>query len=276
MHTIFLGIGVSANKHPFVYAALDSDRRLLAIGEGELLEVLAFAAGQAAVIAAISAPARTNQGFMKNEETRTTLDPIPPHGKFINLRQAEYELEHLKLAFLQTPSREDNCQPWVRKGFSLYRNLETLDYRYFPADQQRQMLETHSEAGFISLLGQPLLPAESLEGRLQRQLILFEQDLPVTDPMLFFEEVTSHRLKHGILPTESILSTAELSALIAAQTAWLALVHPEKIAKYGNQQEGQIILPARIRNPQKPEHHNLPFQNKAYSLPFIDKKPFDI
>jgi hypothetical protein len=271
MHTIFIGIDVSTSRRPFAYAALDSDRRLVAVGEGELLEVLAFAAGQPGVTAAISAPARPNQGLMKKEAVRKTLDPVPPPGKFTNLRQAEYELEKIGIATVHTPSIEENCQPWVKKGFMLYRNLETLDFQDFPSDHPRQRLETHSEAGFISLLGQPLLSAATLEGRLQRQLILYEQDLPVNDPMRFFEEVTSHRLKRGILPTENILSELELSAIMAAYIAWLTMSHPEKIAQYGNPQEGLIILPARSNIPQKFEHPESPFQNKAYSLPFIDK-----
>lgn len=271
MQTIFLGIDVSTNRQPFAYAALDPDRRLVALGEGQLSEVLAFASGRPAVTAAISAPACPNQGLMKNEEVRKTLDPVPPPGKFTGLRQAEYELEMLGLASLHTPSLEEKCQPRLKKGFTLYRSLEALDFQAFPSDHPCRQLETHSEAAFISLLGQPLLPAAALEGRLQRQLILYEQDLPVADPMLFFEEVTSRRLKHGILPTENILSEAELSAMAAAYTAWLAASHPEKTAQYGSAQEGRIILPARFLAPPTFERPEPPFQNKAYSLPFIDK-----
>jgi len=38
--TTFIGIDPTAGQRPFVYAALDSDLRLLALGEGDLDEVL--------------------------------------------------------------------------------------------------------------------------------------------------------------------------------------------------------------------------------------------
>ncbi|MCC6148084.1 MAG: hypothetical protein IT308_11010 [Anaerolineaceae bacterium] len=271
MHTIFLGIDVSTSRQPFTFVALEGERRILAIGKGELLEVLAFTASLTLATIAISAPARPNQGRMKDDSVRKALQPPPPPGKYINLRQAEYELEQQGIPAPHTPLREENCPPWMRKAFVLYRNLEAIGYCQYPSGRPRQWLETFSEAGFITLLSQPLLPAATLEGRLQRQLILYEQDLPVSDPMHFFEEVTRFRLLHGNLPSENILPAPELSAMMAALTAWLAVEHPERISRYGNPQEGEVILPAR-RFPEKtvtqPES---PFHNKAYPIPLIDE-----
>lgn len=271
MHTIFLGIDVSASRQPFTFVALEGERRLLAIGEGELLEVLAFAAGQTLAVAAISAPARPNQGRMKDSSVRKGLTPPPPPGKYTNLRQAEYELERQGMPVPHTPSGEENCPPWMRKAFALYRNLEAIGYCQHPSEQPRQWLETLSEAGFISLLGQPLLPAATLEGRLQRQLILYEQDLPVSDPLRFFEEVTRFRLLHGNLPSENILTSPELSAMMAAFTAWLAARHPERVSRYGDPQESEVILPARIAPEKKITQPESPFHNKAYPLPLMDE-----
>ncbi|NPV75625.1 MAG: DUF429 domain-containing protein [Anaerolineae bacterium] len=271
MHMIFLGIDVSTNRQPFTFVALEGERRLLAIGEGELLEVLAFAAGQTLAIAAISAPGRPNQGRMKDGRVRNELQPPPPPGKYTNLRRAEYELERQGIPVPHTPSREENCPPWMRKAFVLYRNLEAIGYCQHPSEEPRQWLETLSEAGFISLLGQPLLPAATLEGRLQRQLILYEQDLPVSDPMRFFEEVTRFRLLHGNLPSGNILTAPELSAMMAAFTAWLAANHPERVSRYGDPLEGEVFLPARIFPEKKISQPESPFQNKAYPLPLIDE-----
>lgn len=270
MQTTFLGIDVSSSRQPFTFVALEGERRLLAIGEGELLEVLAFAAGQTLATAAISAPARPNQGRMKDNSIRKDLHPPLPPGRYTNLRQAEYELERLGIPAPHTPSREERCPPWMRKAFALYRNLETLGYCQHPSDQPRQWLETSSEAGFVSLQGQPLLPAATLEGRLQRQLILYELDLPVSDPMRFFEEITRFRLLHGNLPSENILKAPELSAMMAAFTAWLAVSQPERVSCFGDPQEGEIHLPARISPEKKFTQSGSPFQNKAYPLPLID------
>lgn len=274
MQTLFLGIDVSTSRQPFTYVALESDRRLMAIGQGELLEVLAFTAGQASATVAIAAPSRPNQGFMKNPEVRNSLNPIPPPTKYLNLRQAEYEIELAGFLLPHTPSREENCPFWVKKAFSLYRNLEALGYQEFPTEQHpRQWLETHSEAGFWCLGGKELLPANTLEGRLQRQLILYEQELPVSDPMRFFEEVTRFRLLNGILPSENILAAAELSAMMAAYMAWLSAFQPQLLCHYGSKEEGEILLPAPVSRENKPTRSEPPFQNKAYPLPFIDRRP---
>lgn len=272
MNAIYLGIDVSASRQPFTFVALEGERHLLAISEGELLEILAFAAGQALVIAAISAPARPNQGRMKDSAVRKELNPPPSSGKYTNLRQVEYELEHYGMPVTHTPSREETCPLWMRKAFALYRNLEAIDYHQHPSEQPRQWLETHTEAGFLSLLGRPLLPATSLEGRLQRQLILYEQDLPVSDPMRFFEEVTRFRLLHSNLPSENTLTTPELSAMMAAFTAWLVANHPERVTRYGDPQEGEVILPVKILPEKKFTQPEPPFQNKAYPLSLIDKE----
>ena len=61
-NTTFLGIDPTAGHKPFSYAALDSNRRLLALGRGSLEEVLAFAAGQNQALAAVCAPRRPEPG----------------------------------------------------------------------------------------------------------------------------------------------------------------------------------------------------------------------
>jgi predicted RNase H-like nuclease len=61
--------------------------------------------------------------------------------------------------------------------------------------------------------------------------------------MAFLEEITRHRLLHGLLPMELVLSQDELDALLAAYTAWLAAVRPDDVIRLGNRQEGFITLP---------------------------------
>jgi hypothetical protein len=106
-----------------------------------------------------------------------------------------------------------------------------------------QWMETQPHAAYCSLLGQLLLPKPTLEGRLQRQLILYEQDMGIKDPMEFFEEITRHRLMKGVLPMEFIYSAEELDALVAAFTAYLTVNQPSEVVWIGDKEEGQIVLP---------------------------------
>jgi hypothetical protein len=133
----------------------------------------------------------------------------------------------------------------VQLGFSLYRELSKAGYRPFPSGKAEcQWVETQPQAAFCVLLGQSPLPKPTLEGRLQRTLVLFERGLGIRDPMTFLEEVTRHRLLNGQLPTDLIPTFAQLDALAAAYTASLAINAPTTVTRVGNQQEGYIVLPA--------------------------------
>jgi hypothetical protein len=93
------------------------------------------------------------------------------------------------------------------------------------------------------LLGQLPLPKPTLEGRLQRQVALFEHGEGIKDPMEFFEEITRHKLLHGIFPMELVYAAEELDALIAAYLAWCVINSPQDMIFIGDKQEGQIALP---------------------------------
>jgi hypothetical protein len=82
-----------------------------------------------------------------------------------------------------------------------------------------------------------------LEGRLQRQLVLYEQGLGIRDPMDFFEEITRYKLLKGILPIDQIYTIEELDAIAAAYTAYVFGRHPERTIKLGDPDEGQVVLP---------------------------------
>jgi len=241
----FLGLDPTAGEKPFVYAALDQERRLLALAQGSIDDVLAFAAGQQHCLAAVCAPPRPNQGVMRREEVRRTL-AVPPHpGRWENFRLAEYLLRQHNLSIPRTPADEEACPNWMRMGFKLHRRLEACGYCAYPDDQApRQVLEVYPYACYAVLLDGLPLPKHTLEGRLQRQLVLHELKLEVPDPMDFFEEVTRHRLLKGILPMEMLFTPGELDALVAAYTAWLAAYHAEQVTCLGDAAEGQVVLPA--------------------------------
>lgn len=246
----YIGIDPTAGQRPFAYAALDGNLRLLALGQGELDEVLAFLAGQRQAIVAISSPRQPNQGLMDRPEVRESLSPPPRPGRWTNFRLCEYLLRQHNIIIPQTASQAEDCPRWMQMGFILYRRLQGLSYHLWPKeDLAHQYLEVYPHASYTVLLKTIPFSKHSLEGRLQRQLLLFEQNLNINDPMRFFEEITRHRLLHGILSDEQIYSPYELDALIAAYTAWSAGTQPDQVLALGNAEEGQVILPVPALKP---------------------------
>lgn len=241
----FVGIDVTAGRKPCVFAALDNERKLLALSQGSLEDVLAFLAGQEAAFAAVNAPRRPNQGLLAKEEIRQNLEPQPRPGRWMQYRLCEFELRQRNIALIPTPGEED-CSAWMQAGFRLFRQMESFGYLPYPAGEQAalQSLEVNAHAGYSALLGMTPFDKHSLEGRLQRQLVLYEKEIEVTDPLRFFEEVTRYKLLHGILPLDDIYSPVELDAMAAAYTAWLAANHPDQVTLVGDPTEGQIVLPS--------------------------------
>lgn len=240
----YIGVDPTAGQKPMVFAALDNDLGLLALSQGNLDEILAFAAGQRQAFIAISSPRRPNQGLMDQEQIREQLLPTPRPGRWHNFRVAEYQMRQHGISIPQTHANPTDCPNWVQTGFQLYQRLEKFGYQPYPTpDCERQTLEVYPYACFTSWLGKLPFPKQTLEGRLQRQLLLYEQRMRLPDPMRFFEEITRHRLLQGMLPEEILYTPAELDALAAAYTAWHAAHHPAEITLLGHPQEGQIVLP---------------------------------
>ena len=61
--------------------------------------------------------------------------------------------------------------------------------------------------------------------------------------MEFFEEITRHRLMHGVLPMELVYAAEELDTLMAAYVAYCVMNSPKNIILIGDEAEGQIALP---------------------------------
>jgi hypothetical protein len=243
-HTTYIGIDPTAGHKPFVYVALDQDLRLLALGKGSIDEVSAFVGGQRQAYAAVNGPPRPNQKVMERAEVREKLVPPPRPGRWTNFRLAEYQLRLHNISCPKTPAVLAECPNWMQMGFAFYHRLESMGYKGYPGSEAAlQWLEIYPHASYCTLLGLTPFPKYTLEGRLQRQLVLFDRKLHVPDPMNFFEEITRHRLVQGILPTKDLYSSEELDAMVAAYTAWLAANQPDQVTLIGDPQEGQIVLP---------------------------------
>jgi hypothetical protein len=243
-NTLHLGIDPTAGRKPFTFAVLDNDCNLITLKSGGLDEVLAIVNGNENIFVAVNGPQKPNQGFVKKGMEERGLLPGQMRGG--DLRLAEFFLREKGITITPTPSKRELCPEWMQSSFVFFKILEDLGFQKFPTkNSSKQYLETHPHASFCVMLERIPLSKPTLEGRLQRQLVLHEANVGINNPMEIFEEITRHRLLHGILPMEMILLPEQLDALAAAYTAYLAVHEPEKITLIGSDDEGRIALPAK-------------------------------
>lgn len=240
--SVFIGIDPTSANKSFTYAALDKNLNLIALSDGELDDVTAFAAGQQFATVAINAPAKVNRGLVREKIKKEMLTPHKIRAA--EYRLAEYQLREKGIAVSGTPASVGVCPAWMQVGFSLYRKLEKMGFKkYIGENQTHQMIETHPHACYCVLSGDAPLPKPTLEGKLQRQLLLYERGVRIKDPMDFFEEITRHKMIKGIWPHELLHSPEQLDALVAAFTAWMVVNKPEQTISIGDEKEGKIFLP---------------------------------
>jgi predicted nuclease with RNAse H fold len=239
---IFVGIDPTAGRHPFTFAALGQECQLVALDAGDIDAVIAFLSSHQVSVVAVNAPPRPNHGLVRKKLENQNLAPGKLRGS--DMRLAENELRQHGISILPTPSRTEVCPSWMQMGFELYNRLEQVGFKQYPSDESaHQFMETHPHAAFCALLGQLPLPKPTLEGRLQRQIALYEQGLGIKDPMNFFEEITRHKMLQGNLPLELVYAAEELDTLMAAYLAWCIMNCPQELILIGDRLEGQIALP---------------------------------
>lgn len=241
--TIAVGIDSTSGHKAFTLAAIDRALRVIRLAEAEFDEVISFLEVQPRAIVALNTPSHVSAGIVRKRLERGRDAGRAVRGA--ELRESEFDLHSRGVAVSGTPRTEAQCPAWMQLGFALYRELPRMGYKAYPGgDASCQWLETHPHAAFCVLLGRSPLAKATLEGKLQRALVLFERGLGIHDPMSFLEEITRHRLLNGSLPTELLPLASELDALVAAYTAWMAFSKPGDLTHLGNRQEGYITLPA--------------------------------
>jgi len=247
---VFIGIDPPSGEKSLTYAALDKDLNLIALGRDDLTGVVAFVGGQKAAYVGVNAPRRLNQGLMKMDSIRDTLNPRPNPGRYTAFRVAEYNLIQKNIRIPKTPDKVNLCPGWMKNGFLLYKRLEELGFKDFPAEDYKfQMLEVYPHAAYTALLKKIPFLKKNLEGRLQRQLLLHSLSVDVPDPMRLFEEITRYKIIQGQLPLDGLYSVEELEALIAAYTAWKAASELDEITLVGERNEGEIVIPVNELKP---------------------------
>ncbi len=241
---MFIGIDPTAGRRPILFAALDQDLRLVTIDSGSLDEVTAFIDGQQSAYVSINGPRMPSQGLMAKDMVRQSLYPPPPAGRWKGSRVADYQLFQMGIRTFSTPAKLDKCPGWMQRSFTIFNRLKQLGFVNYPNDSAtHQIIENYPHASFSALLGQLPFDKNTLEGRVQRQLVLYDKEIDIPDPMRFFEEITRYKFLQGILPLDELLEPEELDALVAAYTAYLAVNSPEQTCLIGHPEEGQIVLP---------------------------------
>jgi Protein of unknown function (DUF429) len=246
---IYVGIDPASGRKAFSYAALDNDLKLVALADGESEDLEAFLTSWQSAVVAVNAPSHVNCGFVRRKLENEMTNPRQHQIRGADLRVAEYELRERGIAVSGTPSRVDACPGWVQAGFVLYGQLSGSGFVPSPNPESRyHWLETHPHACYCVLLDQIPLPRPTLEGRLQRQSVLYERGVGIHDAMGFFEEITRFRLLKGILPWEIIHAPEALDVLVAAYTAWMSVHKPEEVTRLGEAEEGLITLPGLLKD----------------------------
>jgi predicted nuclease with RNAse H fold len=245
MNPVYIGIDPTAGRRPMSFAVLDDDLDLLQRGQGNLDAILEVVRSHPSAMVAVDAPQSPNAGHMKDPIRRQSYGLPPDSDKWANFKVCEYELRRRGLKLYNTPSEEAAAPKWMQTGFKLYAALRAEGYQpYRPGSAApKQYLEVHPHAVYAVLLGHLPLRKDSLEGRMQRQIVLFGENVEVPDPMRVLEEITRHHLLEGQLSLPTLWSHDQLDALASAYTAYVAFRHVDRVTSVGDESEGQIILP---------------------------------
>lgn len=243
---VYVGIDPTAGDRPMHFAVLDGSLKLVALSQGDVETVLAFVGGLERAAVAIDAPQSPNQGLMLRPEFRRRFNLQPGGRTWGQWKVCEYEMRRRNIRLYNTPRKEEDAPRWMQMGFSLYRRLLGLGYRLFIDGEptpERSLLEVHPHACFAVMLGRRPFLKQTLEGRLQRQLLLYLEGLDIVNPMNVLEEITRHHLLNGNLPLDGLYDHDQLDALVSAFTAYLVAHKPERVLQVGEREEGYITLP---------------------------------
>ena len=243
----YIGIELSGSRRGFTCAILSSGLRIEFLGAVGPIEWPTILANAKLAVAAVNSPITMNAGFMADPEYRAQLKVTNQSTRSREQRVCEYMLGERGISCTRSPQNVGKFTLSLQRSLKFAAELGMMGFQFFPiGGADLQMFETQADAVFQAMLGVKPFPLSSLEGRIQRQLLLQSKGIPVPDAMEFFEEVTRHRLLSGKLPEEKILAPVSLNALAAAYTAWTAANHPGAYEVVGEPEEGIILLPAAV------------------------------
>lgn len=242
----FVGVNSTAGERPMHYAVLDGKLKIQVLGKGDLEMMLAVIAGLEDPVVAISAPQKPNTGVMGRASVRRRFNLDPEGTTWGQWRLGEYELRRRNIRLYNTPSEKEEAPRWMQNGFEIYRRLKRMGFRMINPEESvesRTMIEVQSHTSYTVLLERRPFLKKTLEGRLQRQLVLHLEGLDVANPVRILELFDRDHLLRGNLPLNDLYLAEELDSLVNAYTAYLALTNPERVCHIGDSREGLISVP---------------------------------
>lgn len=242
INSFCIGIDPSAGSENLRLVIFTSDGRLVHQGERALSELYATLQPYSPAVAAVNAPSALNNGRVRSPELRESLPEMHIPGRNVDMRVAEFILRAKGIHVGMTPSILPLCTQATRTGFQVFEVLSSLGYSS-GENAPLRMIEASAHAVYCVLAGVNPLPKLTLEGRLQRQLLLNDGGLQIKDPMEFLEEVTRHKLLKGILPWDELYDIGLLDAMAAALTAMYVIDDERMFCAVGDLEEGEIHLP---------------------------------
>lgn len=240
---VFVGVDTTAGPRPLTYAILDERLDILDLGEKPAEEVAGVIAAYSQVVCGVDAPIMPNQGLLADQDYRRRVGLDPARATYSTYRVGEYELRRRGIYIYNTPPDPERVPRWMKESWRFYDLLRAKGFVDYPQTGRRRLFETYPHAAFTVLIKRRPYPKTSVEGRLQRQLILYQEGVGVRDPMYILEEWTPHHFLRGQLNMKDVHSHDELDALVAAYTAFLLEKEPHHVTAVGDQRDGQIIVP---------------------------------
>lgn len=241
--TVYIGIDPTAGRRSMTVAVLGADLRIRTLRDSKFEGVVEFALTHSRAVCGVDAPIGPNAGLLADPAYRARVGLKPAADRYRAFRVGEYELRRRGINIYNTPLDASKLPGWMREGLRLYDRLRAGGYAAYPEASSRRMFETYPHAIYTVLTGVVPYNKQCLEGRLQRQLILYEEGVDVPDPMGLLEEMTPHRLKTGRVNLDGVLTHDQLDALAAAYTAFVLDRDPDRITAVGAPAEGFIVIP---------------------------------
>lgn len=234
---IFAGVDLSGGRRGPTLAMLSTRLDVVSLERRSLTEAVEAIASCAEITIAIGCP----------PHPRTAAGGTPGARSGNASRAADAQIARRGIPVRRIPAREDEAPAWMRSGFELTRELFAREFTAGkgPWEAPRVLMETSPLGCAAVLLGRLPYGRESLEGRIQRQLVLLRERVGLPDPMDALEELTAHHILSGRMELKGIHEPGELDALLAALTAARAHTRPEMVSWLGDEADGWLCLPGK-------------------------------